>query len=65
MLGEILTFSKVPRDGAWNMVDRRFAKPEVVERWVVVIFERPQRFRDIQANNVVNGLISAFENVGK
>ncbi|KAI0921048.1 hypothetical protein AcV5_001233 [Taiwanofungus camphoratus] len=54
----------VPRDGAWNMIDKRFFKPAVIERWAVVIYERPQRFRDDNVQDMIQGLISACNGVG-
>ncbi|KAJ7318340.1 hypothetical protein DFH08DRAFT_1086592 [Mycena albidolilacea] len=42
-----------PRDGAWNMVDKKFFKPVAIERWVVVIYERQERFNDQAAQDMI------------
>ncbi|KAI0750722.1 argonaute-like protein [Daedaleopsis nitida] len=53
-----------PRDGAWNMIDKKFWKPEGIKRWMVVVFEREQRFRRDIAQEMVNGFLKAFAAVG-
>ncbi|KAJ7507898.1 argonaute-like protein [Mycena galericulata] len=53
-----------PRDGAWNMVDRRFFKPVSIDRWVVVIYERQGRFNESAANDMINGLCASCRDVG-
>ncbi|KAJ7754236.1 argonaute-like protein [Mycena maculata] len=53
-----------PRDGAWNMVDKRFFKPVQIDRWVVVIYERQGRFNEAAANDMINGLCSSCRDVG-
>lgn len=53
-----------PRDGAWNMVDKRFFKPVAIERWVVVIYERQARFNENAARDMVNGLVGSCRDVG-
>ncbi|KAJ7689642.1 hypothetical protein B0H14DRAFT_2652713 [Mycena olivaceomarginata] len=42
-----------PRDGAWNMVDKKFFKPVAIERWVVVVYERQGRFNDQAAQDMI------------
>ncbi|KAK7061790.1 hypothetical protein R3P38DRAFT_3490883 [Favolaschia claudopus] len=53
-----------PRDGAWNMVDKRFFKPVVIERWVVVVYERENRFNNQAAQDMINGLCASCRDVG-
>ncbi|KAI0719595.1 argonaute-like protein [Cerioporus squamosus] len=53
-----------PRDGAWNMIDKRFYNPKEIKRWVVVIYERQQRFRQEIAEEMVKSFLEAFEAVG-
>ncbi|KAJ7459186.1 argonaute-like protein [Mycena galericulata] len=53
-----------PRDGAWNMVDKRFFKPVSIDRWVVVIYERQGRFNESAANDMINGLCASCRDVG-
>ncbi|KAF9032944.1 argonaute-like protein [Panaeolus papilionaceus] len=45
-----------PKQGAWNMVDKKFFQPGRITRWVIVVFEHT-RFR---ADDVPS-LISSFE----
>ncbi|KAJ7611818.1 argonaute-like protein [Roridomyces roridus] len=53
-----------PRDGAWNMVDKKFFKPVSIDRWVVVIYERQARFNENAANDMINGLCASCRDVG-
>ncbi|KAJ7793633.1 PAZ domain-containing protein [Mycena olivaceomarginata] len=46
-----------PRDGAWNMVDKKFFKPVAIERWVVVVYERQGRFNDQAAQDMITTAI--------
>ncbi|KAH9951622.1 argonaute-like protein [Amylocystis lapponica] len=54
----------VPRDGAWNMIDKQFFLPAKIDRWVVVVYEREQRFNQNTAREMVQGLITACRAVG-
>jgi len=45
-------------------VDKRFFKPATIERWVVVIYERSQRFGQAQAQEMITGLVTSCEQVG-
>ncbi|KAF7292384.1 Argonaute-like protein [Mycena chlorophos] len=54
----------VPRDGAWNMVDKRFFKPVTIERWVVVVYEQQRRFNDQAAQDMIQGLVNSCRDVG-
>ncbi|KAF7332103.1 Argonaute-like protein [Mycena kentingensis (nom. inval.)] len=54
----------VPRDGAWNMVDKRFFKPVSVDRWVVVVYEQQRRFNEQAANDMISGLVRSCQDVG-
>ncbi|KAJ7590925.1 argonaute-like protein [Mycena floridula] len=53
-----------PRDGAWNMVDKRFFKPMEVPSWAIVIYEQQRRFPDDAVNNLIRGLVQACNDVG-
>ncbi|KAJ7047297.1 argonaute-like protein [Mycena alexandri] len=53
-----------PRDGAWNMVDKKFFRPVTIDRWVVVIYEQQRRFNDGAAQDMVTGLINSCRDVG-
>ncbi|KAI0314809.1 Piwi domain-containing protein [Amylostereum chailletii] len=53
-----------PRDGAWNMIDKRMFQPSTIGKWIVVIYERQQRFNQNAAEDMVNGLMAAAQAVG-
>ncbi|KAJ8580661.1 argonaute-like protein [Rhizopogon salebrosus TDB-379] len=53
-----------PANGAWNMIDKRFFKPAAIERWIVVIYERQQRFNQQSAQDMIDGLLRSFKDVG-
>jgi len=53
-----------PANGAWNMVDKRFFKPATIDRWVVVIYERSQRFGEGPAEEMIAGLVRSCQEVG-
>ncbi|KAJ7904584.1 argonaute-like protein [Mycena olivaceomarginata] len=57
-------YVKTPRDGAWNMVDKKFFKPVAIERWVVVVYERQGRFNDQAAQDMIKGLCGSCCDVG-
>ncbi|CAL1700780.1 unnamed protein product [Somion occarium] len=54
----------VPRDGAWNMIDKKFFQPATIKAWVVVVYERQNRFRDENAKDMIAGLLEACAAVG-
>lgn len=47
-----------------NRIDKKFYQPATIERWVVVIYEREQRFRRQNAEEMVAGFVSMFRAVG-
>ncbi|KAF7301729.1 Argonaute-like protein [Mycena indigotica] len=53
-----------PRDGAWNMVDKRFFKPVAIDRWAVVVYEQQRRFNETAANDMIQGLVNSCRDVG-
>ncbi|RDX49272.1 argonaute-like protein [Lentinus brumalis] len=53
-----------PRDGEWNLIDKKFYQPATIERWIVVIYESQRRFRPENAQEVVNGFVQMFRAVG-
>ncbi|KAI1795193.1 argonaute-like protein [Ganoderma leucocontextum] len=53
-----------PRDGAWNMVDKKFYRPVTINRWVVVVYEREQRFNRDTAYDMVRNFLEQFAAVG-
>ncbi|KAG6899902.1 hypothetical protein C0993_005481, partial [Termitomyces sp. T159_Od127] len=53
-----------PRDGAWNMMDKKFFKPADIKTWVVVSYESQRRFSPDAAREMVAGLVNACGTVG-
>ncbi|KAG6896605.1 hypothetical protein C0992_007128 [Termitomyces sp. T32_za158] len=53
-----------PRDGAWNMIDKKFFKPADIRTWVVVSYESQRRFTPDAARDMVGGLVNACGTVG-
>lgn len=47
------------------MMDKKLYKPASIQRWIVVIYERKQRFSDSAADDMVNGLRKAASDMGK
>ncbi|KAH8105885.1 argonaute-like protein [Cristinia sonorae] len=53
-----------PREGAWNMADKKFYNPAAIDSWVVVIYERQARFNQQVADDMVKNLLTACRAVG-
>ncbi|KZT20385.1 argonaute-like protein [Neolentinus lepideus HHB14362 ss-1] len=53
-----------PANGSWNMMDKKFYNPATIERWVVVVYERQQRFTAANAKEMVDGFTAACRDVG-
>ncbi|KAH7887674.1 argonaute-like protein [Phlebopus sp. FC_14] len=53
-----------PANGAWNMIDKRFFRPANIDRWIVVIYERQQRFNQQAAQDMIDGLVRSCNAVG-
>ncbi|KZT39639.1 argonaute-like protein [Sistotremastrum suecicum HHB10207 ss-3] len=54
----------MPRDGSWNMVDKKFYQPAKVEGWIIVIYENQGRFGDQKVRGLIDGLVRGCEEVG-
>ncbi|TFY56355.1 hypothetical protein EVJ58_g7696 [Rhodofomes roseus] len=54
----------VPRDGAWNMVERKFWQPCTITQWILVVFERRNRFDENIVQDVARNFVAACKNVG-
>ncbi|KAI6034268.1 argonaute-like protein [Pisolithus microcarpus] len=53
--------------GVWAValrVDKRFFRPASIERWIVVIYERQQRFTQQSAQDMIDGLVQCSRDVG-
>ncbi|KAF8579319.1 argonaute-like protein [Ramaria rubella] len=53
-----------PDNGAWNMRDKKFYRPAGVKGWIMVVFERNQRFNEQTAQGVAKSLCDACTAVG-
>ncbi|PBK85517.1 Piwi-domain-containing protein [Armillaria gallica] len=53
-----------PKDGAWNLVDKKFSKPMSLGHWIVVIFMQQNRFSPDDAKRTITGLVQGCEAVG-
>jgi eukaryotic translation initiation factor 2C len=53
-----------PRNGSWNMADKKFFKPMAIKNWVIIIYERQQRFRQDNARKMVDDFVHACGTVG-
>jgi eukaryotic translation initiation factor 2C len=53
-----------PRNGEWNMIDKKVYRPSSIARWIVLIFERPQRFSQGAADDMIIGLRRATSDMG-
>lgn len=53
-----------PREGAWNMMDKKFYKPMTVRHWVILVYERPTRFPQAKVDQLKAGFIEGCEKVG-
>ena len=47
------------------MVNKQFYRPAAVPAWMVLVFERRQRFGDEAAQDMIRGLLDSFASVGK
>jgi eukaryotic translation initiation factor 2C len=56
--------SQNPRNGEWNMIDKKLYKPASIQRWIVIIYERPQRFSQSAADDMISGLTRAATDMG-
>ncbi|KAJ7141526.1 argonaute-like protein, partial [Mycena filopes] len=50
-----------PRDGSWNMVDKRFYRPARIAAWVLVVFDI--NFRDDMVQEMAKDFISACRSI--
>ncbi|KAH9006798.1 ribonuclease H-like domain-containing protein [Lactarius hatsudake] len=54
----------IPQDGAWNLFNKRMFTPSNVAHWMIIIYERKQRFNEQVANQMASDLVTACEAVG-
>lgn len=54
----------VPRDGAWNMVDKKFYISGKITAWAVVVYERQGRFNQQNVKDMIQGLRDSAKDVG-
>jgi len=53
-----------PRDGAWNMVDKKFYRCSNIRSWIIVVYERRNRFNETHVQSMVQGLRQATKDTG-
>ncbi|KAF9527970.1 argonaute-like protein [Crepidotus variabilis] len=53
-----------PRNGSWNLIDKKLFKAETVRRWAVVIFESPGRFNMPTVQGMIRGFIEGARACG-
>ncbi|ESK90827.1 argonaute-like protein [Moniliophthora roreri MCA 2997] len=51
-----------PRNGQWNLMDKKFVQPQQINRWAVITFE--PRFNVEIARQMVSDIIHAFSTTG-
>jgi len=54
----------VPRNGSWNMADKKFVTPIPIKQWIVIIYETRRRFAEDRAEKMVHDFVSACATVG-
>ena len=58
-------FPELPVVDLLNRIDKRFFRPASIERWIVVVYERQQRFNQQAAQDMIDGLLRCCRDVGK
>jgi len=52
-----------PRNGAWNMADKKLFQPSTISSWFVAIYESKQRFTEAHAKAMVKDLVKVCQDV--
>ncbi|KAF8963796.1 argonaute-like protein [Flammula alnicola] len=55
---------QTPRNGAWNMMDKKFYKSSTIARWMVVIYETAGNFPESANQNMIKGFLEECKNIG-
>ncbi|TEB08819.1 eukaryotic translation initiation factor 2C [Coprinellus micaceus] len=54
-----------PRNGAWNMAQKKLWRPcAPIREWIVVVYENQNRFNNDRVQGMVQGLVTEARNVG-
>ncbi|KAF8635579.1 hypothetical protein AX15_000229 [Amanita polypyramis BW_CC] len=53
-----------PRNGSWNMADKKFYRPTTIKQWIIVVYENRRRFGDQQAQKLIQDFTNACSTVG-
>ncbi|KAF9472086.1 argonaute-like protein [Pholiota conissans] len=56
--------SVTPRNGAWNMVDKKFINSSTIKAWMVLIFQTERQFNKANAESMIKGFKAACNDVG-
>jgi eukaryotic translation initiation factor 2C len=59
------THSQTPRNGAWNMIDKKFVNPSQIVAWCIVVYETQNKFGQRQADELVKSMQNACQSVGE
>ncbi|KAJ7216364.1 argonaute-like protein [Mycena pura] len=51
-----------PRNGSWNMADKRFYNPATIANWVLIVFE--SRFSDNHVKDVIKNFVEGCRTTG-
>ncbi|KAL0575953.1 hypothetical protein V5O48_006023 [Marasmius crinis-equi] len=54
----------VPRNGSWNMIDKKFHQPATIFNWYIVVYESERRFGREAVNDMIRGLIEGCNSTG-
>ncbi|KXN86194.1 Protein argonaute-3 [Leucoagaricus sp. SymC.cos] len=48
-----------PSNGSWNMVDKKFYRPAIIRKWVVIIYEAQHKFNQVAVDRAIKDLVEA------
>ncbi|KAF8266851.1 hypothetical protein EI94DRAFT_124794 [Lactarius quietus] len=49
--------SAKPREGAWNLIDKRMFSPSSIAHWIIIIYERQRSFNEQVASQMASDLV--------
>lgn len=53
-----------PANGSWNMADKKFFRPSVIKKWVIVVYEGQRRFTQDVAQQMATSFVAGARAVG-
>jgi len=60
----VLLFGGIQFASQLVRIDKRFYNPAAIDRWIVVVYERQQRFGQQAAQDMIAGLVQGCTEVG-